>query len=137
MDSPHPFGANGLHHVTIRVTDLDRTRQFYAEVLGFDVEEPPVMDSRRLRFFLGKTMVVIRPLLPGTPPDDRFDERRVGMDHLAARADEHDDLVRLLVSLEAAGVETQGIQQHPWLPSEFVCFRDPDNIQWEFYRDLS
>ena len=27
--------------------------------------------------------MVLRPVLPGTPPGDRFSERRVGLDHLA------------------------------------------------------
>lgn len=134
--SETPFGAKGIHHMTIRVADIDRAAQFYSEVLGFDIEEPPVTDSRRLRFSIGESMIVVRPLLPGAPVDDRFDEHRVGMDHLAVRVNDHENLECLIVSLHNNAVVTQGIQEHPWLPAEFVCFRDPDNIQWEFYRDL-
>lgn len=36
---PDPLGIETLHHVTLTVTDLDRSRRFYTEVLG--LEETP------------------------------------------------------------------------------------------------
>ena len=35
--------------------------------------------------------------------------------------------------LRADGVETAGVELDPVLNKEYVCFRDPDNVQWEFY----
>ena len=32
--------VSGLHHLTIRVNDMERSRSFYSDTLGFDVQTP-------------------------------------------------------------------------------------------------
>jgi glyoxylase I family protein len=122
--------TSGIHHITIRVTDIERARRFYSEVLGFDVQTP----AEDLAFFLaGPTLIALRPPLEGTPDGDRFSEHRIGVDHLAFAVDERGELEKLVGALEGAGVETAGIEVDPLLNKEYVGFRDPDNVQWEFY----
>ena len=36
-------------------------------------------------------------------------------------------------ALEEASVPTAGIETDPVLGKSYVAFRDPDNVQWEFY----
>ena len=36
-------------------------------------------------------------------------------------------------ALRGAGVETAGIEHDAVLDKDYVAFRDPDNVQWEFY----
>ena len=72
----------GFHHITLNVTDLSRARAFYEGVLGLKVDQD--FPGEKLRLRIGETgRLVLRPPLPGTPPGDRFTERRVGLDHLA------------------------------------------------------
>jgi Predicted ring-cleavage extradiol dioxygenase len=121
----------GLHHVTLRVTDLARSQTFYENVLGADVERL----GDRLRMQLGDTVVVLRTPLEGTPRDDRFSERRIGLDHIAFRIGSEDDLKQFADRLLEAGIRTNGVELDPHGGGRFVCFRDPDNIQLEVYLD--
>jgi glyoxylase I family protein len=122
--------GTGLHHITLRLTDLDRSKQFYGDVLGFDLQSP----SDDLTFFVvGQTLIALRPPLEGTPSTDRFSEYRIGVDHLAFAVADRAELEKAVEVLRAAGVHTEGIEVDPLLNKEYVCFRDPDNVQWEFY----
>src|SRR2546422_1858707 len=71
----------GVHHVTLRVADFRRARQFYAETLGFPValEQPDL-----LVILAGNTAVGIRAPAKGTPKGDTFNPFRVGL-----RSEEH------------------------------------------------
>jgi glyoxylase I family protein len=65
-----------------------------------------------------------------------FDERRIGLDHLAFRVANRDELQRWATHLEAKGVPHTGIIDIGYGPT--LVFRDPDNTQLEFYvhRDI-
>lgn len=137
--------VESLHHVAIRVQDPERARRFYEDVLGLAFMEIPVSadfvrewkgrpsDGKLLATQAGSTFVTLAPPLDGTADDDRFSERRIGVDHLAFGVSERSTLEELVERLAAAGVDTAGIETDPVLGKEYVCFRDPDNVQWEFY----
>jgi glyoxylase I family protein len=137
--------VNGLHHVTIRVQDPDRARDFYEETLGLPFIEIPVdqafvqewrgnpAEGTLLATQIGSTFLILAPPLEGTPDDDRFSERRIGVDHLAFGVDDPAVLEEVAAALEGASVPTAGVEVDPVLGKEYVAFRDPDNVQWEFY----
>lgn len=122
--------TSGMHHITVRVTDMERSKRFYADVLGFDVQT--AADDLAL-FQVGATLYVLRPALAGTPEGDRFSEYRIGVDHMAFAVEDRAELEKLVEALGEAGVDTAGIETDPVLDKEYVCFRDPDNVQLEFY----
>src|SRR5262249_46937685 len=74
----------GITHVAVTVTDLDRSREWYRRLLGSD----PVLDEDAGAFYHvvfvldGGTLLGLHTL-EGTPAGDRFDERRVGLDHVS------------------------------------------------------
>jgi len=122
--------AKGIHHITLRVNDMARSRRFYQDVLGFDV----VQAAHDLRYSqVGLTLVALRPPLEGTSAGDRFSEYRIGVDHMAFAVEERGELDKIVRVLREAGVHTEGVELDPTLNKEYVCFRDPDNVQWEFY----
>lgn len=138
--------VNGLHHVTIRVQDPERARTFYEQTLGFSFIELPVdsafvaewrgspTDGMLLATQLGNTFLILAPPLEGTPDDDRFSERRIGVDHLAFGVDDPAVLADVVTALEQAGIATAGIETDPVLGKSYVAFRDLDNVQWEFFQ---
>lgn len=126
------IGIDGVHHITLRVSDLERSRSFYAGVLGFEADQD--FPGEKLRFRLGAyTRLVLHPPLPGTPAEDRFTERRIGLDHIALGVGRRADLDRLVKVLRAAGVHTDGVRQDD-RGLGVLDFRDPDGIAWEFFQ---
>lgn len=122
-----------VHHITLRVSDLDRAREFYVGVLGLQVDQDFPGYKLRLRFAGTATRLVLCPPLPGTPGGDRFTERRIGLDHLAIGVGSRAELDRMTAGLRAAGV---GVEiNHDALGNAIAHFRDPDNIQWELFEE--
>lgn len=122
-----------FHHVTLNVTDLSRARAFYEGVLGLEVDQD--FPGEKLRLRIGETgRLVLRPPLPGTPSGDRFKEQRIGLDHLAIGVSGREELERLAEVLRRNGVAAD-LHRDPLGPA-VVTFRDPDNIQWEFFEQL-
>lgn len=118
---------DGVHHITVRVSDLERSRSFYAGVLGLVADQD--FPGEKLRFRLGPhTRLVLHPPLPGTPSEGRAEEstRRIGLDHLSLGVRSRAELDRLVTVLRGAGVRTQGVRE-----PGVVTFRDPDGIPWE------
>lgn len=120
----------GLHHLALRVTDLSASRHFYGTVLGF----PVVLEGPGLFLFLaGRTAVGVRAADEQTPSGDAFDPHRVGLDHLAIACSRMDELRRVASGLARAGVPNTGVKVDPTLNREYVAFKDPDGIAWEYY----
>lgn len=128
------FHVDGVHHITLRVPDLERSCEFYEKVMGLELDQDlPGKIRFRLWPGAGATRLVLKDLIPGTPDGDRFTKRRVGLDHVSLGCSRK-DLDALVEGLSQAGVATKGIQAVRGGGSR-VAFRDPDNIQWEFFSD--
>ena len=120
-----------VHHIRLTVTDVDRTRDFYTSVLGFQV----VMDLQP-GYFLSNGAVGLG-VGPSPQPDraisgDRFDENRVGLDHLSFSVGSRAELDQAIRVLDQRGVPHGEVKD---LGAAFglyiLAFRDPDNIQLE------
>jgi glyoxylase I family protein len=137
--------VDAVHHISLRSQDPQRARSFYERVIGLEFMDLPVSgattsiwrgapaDGVMFAAQVGGTFLVISPPLEGTDADDRFSERRIGLDHLAFAVSDRSELERLVEALRADGVATEGIEMDPVLGKEYVAFRDPDNVQWEAY----
>lgn len=134
--------VSSIHHVRLTVTDLQRSIDFYTNILGFSValDGPPPSDHPDhavleeamhggVVLISGNVLLALRPVAPA---GDKFDENRVGLDHLSFSVESHADLVRAVEFLDEQGIsrgeikdlgETLGIYVMP--------IRDPDNIQVE------
>jgi glyoxylase I family protein len=128
---PDSITTRGVHHLRLTVTDVDRARAFYTEVLGFT----HVMDLNP-GYFLTNGSVGLgigpHPDPASAPPNDRFDENRVGLDHLSFRVRSRDELEEAARILDSRGVPRGEIKD----PGEafgiyVLAFRDPDNVQLE------
>ena len=120
-----------VHHITINVSDLERSRAFYAGVLGLTVDQDFPGEKLRFRLDGTATRLVLKPALPGTPDGDRFTERRIGLDHIAIGVPVG-AAARYATVLDEAGVPNSGVK-----PEAMITFRDPDNFQWEFFEEAA
>ena len=120
----------GVHHVSLRVTDLARAKVFYIDRLGFAL----LADTPELFLFAaGGTAFGIRGPTPDTEPADAFNPFRVGLDHIALGCEDEDELRRVAAALNASGVENTGVKLDEMLQRKYIAFRDPDGIKWELY----
>ena len=119
--------TSGLNHIILTISNPARSRAFYGDLLGFELK--PISDG--FFFISGGVAIFLFPstnLLPG----DRFSEFRLGLDHLAFTAPDETALFAFANTLEAAGVETKGVETYH-TGNKYIAFRDPDNIQLEYW----
>ena len=122
------------------MTDVQRSRQFYTSLLGFQVavESPPPGDPRAAEtfnvLFGGVVMIrgnLIMGLRPMAPAADRFDPDRVGLDHLSFGVPSRDDLEHAVRLFDEHGVPHGEITRLPSFGIDVLPFEDPDGIQLE------
>jgi glyoxylase I family protein len=122
----------GINHIILTVADVARSYAFYRDMLGFDtiiMEEDP---NKSFYFIVGGVPIFVFPSRQPLP-DDRFSEFRIGLDHLAFTAPDLATLHALADKLIAAGVDTKGVEQFAHTGNWYVAFRDPDNVQLEYW----
>jgi catechol 2,3-dioxygenase-like lactoylglutathione lyase family enzyme len=122
--------TGGLHHLTIRTTDLARAKRFYIETMGFQAVRE--RDGALLLNAYG-TLFGVLGAAPETSTEDRFDPFRVGLDHLALAVDNAESLHELKQQLDAEGVRNNGVQDDTLTGARYIAFYDPDGIAWELY----
>jgi catechol 2,3-dioxygenase-like lactoylglutathione lyase family enzyme len=66
-------------------------------------------------------------------PGDEFDEHRTGLDHLEFVVAEREDLAAWAARLDEMGVVRSGVKELNYTANSMLTFRDPDNIQLEFF----
>jgi glyoxylase I family protein len=119
--------TSGLNHIIMTIKDVMVSQAFYGELLGFNIK--PIADG-----FVFATGGVSIFFFPSNQPvaGDRFDEFRIGLDHLSFTAPNEDALRELAEKLQASGVETKGVETYH-TGNKYVAFRDPDHIQLEYW----
>ncbi len=126
------IACGAVHHLALTVTDLKRAQDFYTNLLGFQM----LMELGPGRNLLGNGNVVLALTTAPDPsraiPDDRFNENRVGLDHLSfsvSRRADLDQAVRLFDEQKVSHGEIKDLGEG--LGICVLAFRDPDNIQLE------
>ncbi len=121
--------TGAIHHLRLTVTNVERSHEFYASLLGFTLLTP--LPSGVL-LQNGSMLLGLGPAPEGGQAGDRFDENRVGLDHLSFAVSSRDALEAAERLLNERGVPNGGLKD---LGADFglyiLAFRDPDNIQLE------
>lgn len=123
---------NGVHHLALTVTDVPRARDFYSNILGFQV----LMELGPKVIMANGSTILALNLAPDStqaPPNDRFTENRAGLDHVSFGVASRADLEAAVHTFDQNNVPHGEINDlgHVGLPIYVLAFRDPDNIQLE------
>ena len=122
--------TRGIHHIGLRATDFDVTKNFYRDLIGF----PLVVDTTDLIIFAcGNVFIAFKKANPRDKRYSSFSPFEVGLDHVAMTCDSEEELHRFAKGLADAGVENTGVKLDPALNKLYIAFKDPDRISWEFY----
>ncbi|WP_304454377.1 VOC family protein [Nocardiopsis sp. YSL2] len=120
-------------HVGLNVTDLDRSRDFYGRVLGFEVMGEGKEEGREFAF-LGRDGRLVLTLWKQSAHAFRTDS--AGLHHLSFQVDTIEEVRRAETELRAAAVEFayDGVVPHrEGAASGGIFFHDPDGIRLEIY----
>ena len=124
----------GIGHVLLRVLDLERSKKFYSDVLGFRVlEEDPEHggtfmalegQSHAIDLFPIRDAEAARRQTPGVR----------GLGHIAFRVDSEAALKDAHATLQKHGVEVTRSIDH--VSQKSIYFNDPDGNTLEIYYEL-
>jgi glyoxylase I family protein len=124
----------GVLYVGLSVRDVRRSADWYRELFGMEVEKenfdssswPSNWDEVLLRHPPSGLLIGLlqHPQNPGEP----FSEFRTGLDHVEFQVGSLEELHAWEGRLTELGILHSGIQQ-----AHILTFRDPDNIQLEFF----
>jgi len=124
------ISTGAVNHIALTVTDRDRAREFYISVLGFKfvTESGPnyLLSNGAVILALGQAPDAHKALA-----DDRFDENRVGLDHVSFNVGSRDELEQAAQALDTRRIPHGEIEDLGGLGISVLAFRDPDNIQLE------
>jgi catechol 2,3-dioxygenase len=122
-----------LGHLVLYVRDLERSRHFYRDVLGF--HEIADMGGMVAAFSSGRTHHELLLIQVGEQAQPIPRGRRVGMYHFGLKVGTTDDELRAaLQDLEAAGATIVGSSDHGVTHSLYI--EDPDGNEVELYIDV-
>jgi catechol 2,3-dioxygenase-like lactoylglutathione lyase family enzyme len=122
----------GAHHAAFTVSDLERSLAWYTDLLGLIEVFGDDTDEVSFRVLAHPTcgwIMGLRQYHGG--PGDRFDEFRTGLDHFAFGVPDRATLEAWEEELRQREVPFTPIIDTP--VGSVIVFRDPDNIQLEFW----
>lgn len=132
--------TTGIHHLSLTVSDLEASLDWYQRLLG--AQRIPMQFPHYEREDTGYGVLLVDPrsnlmigLHTNTANDgEPFDEAHTGLDHVGLNAGTRENLEAWTAWLDELGIEHSGIRsgEEP-LAFATVVFRDPDNIQLELF----
>ncbi|WP_413302748.1 VOC family protein [Bacillus sp. 1P10SD] len=114
-------------HVKIKVEELERSLQFYKEILGFNILEQTASTAKLTTD--GKTSILSLEQPEGVVPKQG---KTTGLYHFAILLPDQSDLANIVIHLVDKGIRF-GSSDH--LVSEALYLHDPDGNEIEIYRD--
>jgi len=119
-------------HVVLTVKDLSVSVPWYQRLFG----STPVLDEdtgpfHHTVFALGSVLVSLHGFVPDLRQDGPASEFRPGIDHLAFQVSGRGELETWAAKLDDLGIEHGKIVDAHY--GSGLAFRDPDNIQLEFF----
>lgn len=124
-----------LGHLVLYVRDVERSRRFYRDVLGWD-EVGEAFGGRAVAFSSGRTHHELLLIEVGAEAAPVPEPPRLGLYHFGLKVGESDEeLAEAIDRLEEAGVRVTGMSDHTVTHSVYI--EDPDGNEIELYVDVS
>lgn len=123
---------NRIHHVAVICSDYEKSKKFYMEILGFEIEKETYRAERnsyKLDLKVGGIYQIELFSFPNPPERVNRPEAR-GLRHLSFEVDDIEEAVRYLTE---KGVVTEPVRTDEITGKRFTFFTDPDKLPLEIY----
>ena len=114
-----------LDHLVFRVAEIDRTENFYNQLLG-----KPFASDEYLLYMVGDTRLFFTSAAHNAPS---YNKENVGLNHIAMGVRTIEELEKILSKLNEASIPHSGIEV--WLDgcTKYIWLDDPDGIRIEYW----
>ena len=123
---------NRIHHVAVICSDYQKSKEFYVEKLGFEIENEIFREERnsyKLDLKVAGVYQIELFSFPNPPERVNSPEAR-GLRHLAF---EVDDVEKTAAELNEKGIETEPVRIDEITGKKFTFFKDPDGLPLELH----
>ena len=126
------MNINKIHHVAIICSYYEVSKDFYTNILGFEIVAEVYREERRsykLDLKVNDTYQIELFSFPN-PPKRPTNPEALGLRHLAFEVDNIQFAVEELLE---KGIEVENIRIDPFTDKKFTFFPDPDGLPLELY----
>jgi len=126
---------SGFHHATLNVHDVERSQQWYQQVLGFVRIASYESDTFARVIMVHPDSGIVLGLNRHQDPvaAQAFSELRAGLDHLAFGVPDREALDHWAACFDEHNVPHSEVKPGAMPGAFLVTSRDPDNIQLEIF----
>ena len=125
------MNLQALHHVAIIVSDYQKSKEFYVDLLGFEVIREnyrPERNDHKLALKFGNSELEIFAM-PNNPKRVSNPEA-CGLRHLAFKVDAIEEVI---AELAAKGIDCEPIRIDDYTNEKMTFFFDPDGLPLELH----
>jgi glyoxylase I family protein len=125
---------NAVHHIAVIASDYETSRQFYCDILGFELLSEAYRKERqswKADLALNGHYIIELFSFPQPPARLSYPEA-CGLRHLAFSVE---NIERMIAHLHEHDIVCQPIRVDPYTHRRFTFFSDPDGLPIELYED--
>ncbi|WP_236894626.1 VOC family protein [Clostridium beijerinckii] len=122
---------NHIHHIAIIASNYEVSKNFYVNILGFEIIRENYRkdrDSYKLDLKIGSSEIELFSM-PNAPKRPSYPEA-CGLRHLAFYVKDIEEVIR---ELNEKGIETEPIRIDEYTNRKFTFFSDPDGLPLELH----
>ena len=134
--TPAMPSITGRLEITLSVREPALSADWYTRLLDMRQTYDHTSDDGRMRYVCLRepnSELVLCLVGHASNPGEDFSEFRSGLDHLEFLVDRREELWEWATRLDEMGVPHSGVKELDYSPNAMLTFRDPDNIQLEFF----
>lgn len=125
------MNLNSIHHIAIIASNYDVSKNFYVNILGFEIIRENYRkdrDSYKLDLKIGDSEIELFSM-PNAPERPSYPEA-CGLRHLAFKVSNIEEVIS---ELNANGIVTEPIRIDEYSRKKFTFFSDPDGLPLELH----
>lgn len=121
-----------VHHIAIICSDYPKSKQFYTEILGFNIDREVLREARnsyKLDLSLNGQYMIELFSFP-SPPARVSRPEACGLRHIAFKVE---NVENAIAELNAKGIFPEPVRIDEFTGKKFTFFADPDDLPIELY----